>query len=198
MYCNTVYVKQFVNLYFLTKYSMDFKLLKWIFQLLQEKYDKLELDFDSKTKESESYRLDLENVISELAQVKETMASSKEDKGQLTKELDRLKGEVKVSVGQRWRSDYLVVLVKMYCIYETENNFSWSKFMIIIFINNYCAIWKSMNYEHFFWWWISETRRGHCRIERKAVICWERERGLQNPERRSAEGQATGKALIMQ
>lgn len=119
--------------------------LKWIFQLLQEKYDKLELDFDSKTKESESYRLDLENVISELAQVKETMASSKEDKGQLTKELDRLKGEVKVSVGQRWRSDYLVVLVKMYCIYETENNFSWSKFMIIIFINNYCAIWKSMN-----------------------------------------------------
>lgn len=145
MYCNTVYVKQFVNLYFLTKYSMDFKLLKWIFQLLQEKYDKLELDFDSKTKESESYRLDLENVISELAQVKETMASSKEDKGQLTKELDRLKGEVKVSVGQRWRSDYLVVLVKMYCIYETENNFSWSKFMIIIFINNYCAIWKSMN-----------------------------------------------------
>lgn len=145
MYCNTVYVKQFVNLYFLTKYSMDFKLLKWIFQLLQEKYDKLELDFDSKTKESESYRLDLENVISELAQVKETMASSKEDNGQLTKELDRLKGEVKVSVGQRWRSDYLVVLVKMYCIYETENNFSWSKFMIIIFINNYCAIWKSMN-----------------------------------------------------
>lgn len=145
MYCNTVYVKQFVNLYFLTKYSMDFKLLKWIFQLLQEKYDKLELDFDSKTKESESYRLDLEKVISELAQVKETMASSKEDKGQLTKELDRLKGEVKVSVGQRWRSDYLVVLVKMYCIYETENNFSWSKFMIIIFINNYCAIWKSMN-----------------------------------------------------
>lgn len=145
MYCNTVYVKQFVNLYFLTKYSMDFKLLKWIFQLLQEKYDKLELDFDSKTKESESYRLDLEKVISELAQVKETMASSKEDNGQLTKELDRLKGEVKVSVGQRWRSDYLVVLVKMYCIYETENNFSWSKFMIIIFINNYCAIWKSMN-----------------------------------------------------
>lgn len=145
MYCNTVYVKQFVNLYFLTKYSMDFKLLKWIFQLLQEKYDKLELDFDSKTKESESYRLDLEKVISELAQVKETMASSREDKGQLTKELDRLKGEVKVSVGQRWRSDYLVVLVKMYCIYETENNFSWSKFMIIIFINNYCAIWKSMN-----------------------------------------------------
>lgn len=145
MYCNTVYVKQFVNLYFLTKYSMDFKLLKWIFQLLQEKYDKLELDFDSKTKESESYRLDLENVISELAQVKETMASSKEDNGQLTKELDRLKGEVKVSVGQRWRSDYLVVLVKMYCIYETENNFSWSKFIIIIFIKNYCAIWKSMN-----------------------------------------------------
>lgn len=68
---------------------------------MQEKYDKLELDFDSKTKESESYRLDLENVISELAQVKETMASSKEDKGQLTKELDRLKGEVKVSVGQK-------------------------------------------------------------------------------------------------
>lgn len=114
---------------------MDFKFLKWIFQLLQEKYDKLELDFDSKTKESESYRCDLEKVISELAQVKETMASSKEDKGQLTKELERLKGEVKVSVGQRWRSDYLVVLVKMYCIYEIENNFSWSKFMIIIFIN---------------------------------------------------------------
>lgn len=77
---------------------------------MQEKYDKLELDFDSKTKESESYRQDLEKVISELAQVKETAASSKEDKGQLTKEMDRLKGEVKVSVGQRWRSDYLVVL----------------------------------------------------------------------------------------
>lgn len=68
---------------------------------MQEKYDKLELDFDSKTKESESYRHDLEKVISELAQVKETAASSKEDKGQLTKEMDRLKGEVKVSVGQR-------------------------------------------------------------------------------------------------
>lgn len=87
---------------------------------MQEKYDKLELDFDSKTKESESYRHDLEKVISELAQVKETAASSKEDKGQLTKEMDRLKGEVKVSVGQRWRSDYLVVLVKMYCIYEIK------------------------------------------------------------------------------
>lgn len=178
---------------------MDFKFLKWIFQLLQEKYDKLELDFDSKTKESESYRCDLEKVISELAQVKETMASSKEDKGQLTKELERLKGEVKVSVGQRWRSDYLVVLVKMYCIYEIENNFSWSQFMIIIFINKllcHLKIYKLVKL--FFWWWISETRRGHCGIERKAVICWERERGIQNSERRSAEGQATGKALIMQ
>lgn len=68
---------------------------------MQEKYDKLELDFDSKTKESESYRQDLEKVISELAQVNETAASSKEDKGQLTKEMDRLKGEVKVSVAQR-------------------------------------------------------------------------------------------------
>ena len=68
-------------------------------QILQEKFDKLELDYDSKAQESESYKKDLEKVISELAQIKETVASGKEDKDQLAKDLDRLRGEIKVFDG---------------------------------------------------------------------------------------------------
>lgn len=37
MYCNTVYVKQFVNLYFLTKYSMDFKFFEMNFPAFARK-----------------------------------------------------------------------------------------------------------------------------------------------------------------
>lgn len=69
-------------------------------QILQEKFDKLELQHDSKAKESESYKSDLEKVISELAQIKETLATNKEAKEQFAKEVDRLKGEVKVKLGQ--------------------------------------------------------------------------------------------------